>query len=93
MPIRHFESNEPSVVVTVAEAGVHSDAGCQLTAATDFRSVGQLSGVFSMVRAKLNPPLSKSLHKFQTFCWIEIARAGCSFFHSDACVQFAKPVQ
>ncbi len=38
MPIRHFESNEPSVVVTVAEAGVHSDAGGQLTAATDFRS-------------------------------------------------------
>src|SRR5215831_12074296 len=55
--------------------------------------VGQLSGVFCMLRGKLKPPLSRSLYRLQTF-WID--RFPVPLLPSlarTAWVQLAKPLQ
>ncbi len=57
MPIRHFESDEASIVIAVAEAGVHADAGGQLSAAPKSVPVGPVNGCIQHGAAEIKPTI------------------------------------
>ena len=90
MPLRHLVGHEHTVVVSIAEAGVHADPRCQLAASPE-RGPG--IAVFIIDRGKLNAPPSRSLHKLQTLATPMFLVPLFPSFAATACVQLAYPAQ